>query len=227
VDFEQRVASIAALAEPVRRALYRFVSSQPLPVSREEAAAGVGVAHHVAKFNLDKLEEDGLLEVEYSRPAGKGGPGAGRPAKRYRRTSREIEVSLPERHYDLAGKLMAQAIVDAAGGDVGPALSSAAREAGRELGSQVKVRAGAGAKGALSAVCAVLEEQGYEPQLTGKTVTLANCPFHALAQQHTELVCGMNLDLLDGLLEATGRDDLEAALEPAPGRCCVTISTAL
>jgi predicted ArsR family transcriptional regulator len=225
-DFEKRVSSIAALAEPVRRALYRFVSTQPQPVSREEAAAGVGVAHHVAKFNLDKLEEDGLLEVEYSRPPGKAGPGAGRPAKRYRRTARDIEVSLPERHYDLAGRLMAKAIVaaQASGASVGTALRDAAKTAGRELGGKARVRSGASAKGALTAVCTVLEEQGYEPRLSGRTVTLANCPFHALAQEHTELVCGMNLDLLDGLLEGTGRDDLEASLDPAPDRCCVTIS---
>ena len=37
-------------------------------------------------------------------------------------------------------------------------------------------------------------------------VTLANCPFHRLAQQHRTLVCGMNLDFLRGLLDGTRSD---------------------
>src|SRR5665213_1103563 len=100
-DFDLQVSSVAALGEPVRRALYRYVVEQGKPVSRDEAAAGVGVARHVAKFHLDRLEEDGLLEAEFSRPPGRrAGPGAGRPSKLYRRSSHELSVSLPERQYD-------------------------------------------------------------------------------------------------------------------------------
>src|SRR3954447_11249276 len=108
-DFDAQVIGIAALAEPIRRALYRFVVAQPGPVNRDEAAAGSGVARHVAKFHLDKLVEDGLLEVTYARPAGRGGPGAGRPAKLYRRSPLELAVSLPPREYELAGRLLARA----------------------------------------------------------------------------------------------------------------------
>src|SRR3954471_17139529 len=112
-DFDAQVAGIAALGEPVRRTLYGFVAAQPGPVNRDEAAAGAGVARHVAKFHLDKLVDDGLLEVEYRRPPGRRGPGAGRPAKFYRRSAREVAVSLPERHYELAGRLFARAIIEA------------------------------------------------------------------------------------------------------------------
>src|SRR4051794_1349206 len=107
---QARLRSLASLSEPIRRTLYRYVAEQPGPVSREQAASGVGVAHHVAKFHLDKLEEDGLLEVEYRRPAGRTGPGAGRPAKYYRRAPGDLAVSLPERHYELPARLMAEAI---------------------------------------------------------------------------------------------------------------------
>src|SRR5680860_1382324 len=74
-DFDARVTEIAALGEPVRRALYLWLVAQPEPVTRDDAAAGAGVARHVAKFHLDKLVDEGLLEVEYSRPPGRGGPG--------------------------------------------------------------------------------------------------------------------------------------------------------
>src|SRR6266545_3639861 len=94
-DFDAQVAGVAALDEPVRRALYRYGVAQPGLVSRDQAAEGTGVPRHVAKFHLDKLAEGGLLEVEFRRPAGRGGPGAGRPTKLYRRSSRELWVRRP------------------------------------------------------------------------------------------------------------------------------------
>lgn len=75
-------------------------------------------------------------------------------------------------------------------------------------------------------MCEVLAEQGYEPRQDGSTVTMANCPFHALAKSHLELVCGMNLDLVEGLLDGFGPTALCARLEPEGGRCCVTVGPA-
>src|SRR5687767_15672 len=93
--FDAQVAGVAALGEPVRRRLYWFVAAQAHPVSRDQAADALGIARHIVKFHLDRLEADGLLEAEFSRPPGRGGPGAGRPAKLYRRSSRQFTVSLP------------------------------------------------------------------------------------------------------------------------------------
>ena len=229
-DFDSRVASIATLGEPVRRDLYRYVVAQPEPVSREQAAAALGVARHVAKFNLDKLEEEGLLEVEYARPAGRRGPGAGRPAKLYRRSRHEVEVSLPERRYDLAARVMAEAITIAEDKaiPIGAALREAASEAGRELGEAARQQAGGrpSRAEALAAVEAVLAQRGYEPRRAGGGLELANCPFHNLAQRYTNLVCGINFDLIDRMLDAAGAADVRAELRPSPGRCCVTIEGA-
>jgi predicted ArsR family transcriptional regulator len=226
-DFDARVAGIAALGEPVRRALYRYVVSQSGLVSRDQAAEGTGVPRHVAKFHLDKLAADGLLEVEFHRPPERRGPGAGRPTKLYRRSTRELTVSLPERRYELAGHIMAQAIVDAEQDDarIAAALHQRAKGTGRALGEQAHRRAGPGeGQAALLAVArGVLAEHGYEPRADPDGLTLANCPFHALAQDYTDLVCGMNLDLVDGLLAGLGPANLEARLNPAPGRCCVTV----
>jgi predicted ArsR family transcriptional regulator len=222
-DFAADVASVAALGEPVRRELYRYVVAQDEPVSREKAAAGVGVPHHVAKFNLDRLVADGLLDIEYRRPAGRSGPGAGRPAKLYRRAARDISVSLPERRYDLAGQVMAEAITIAGrdGVPVDEAVHQAARAAGRRIGDSAEVDAAAPAR---ETVSEVLARYGYEPRVIDGAVVLANCPFHRLAADYTELMCGMNLDLVAGLLEVVGPGVLSAALDPGPDRCCVTIA---
>ncbi len=223
-DFDTRVTSIAVLAEPLRRALYWFVVGQTEAVSREQAARGTGVALHTAKFHLDKLVEDGLLDVEYRRPPGRGGPGAGRPSKVYRRSSREVVVSVPERSYELVGRLLAQAVTDVEREDIpiSEALSRAAREEGRSLGATVLQKADSKGRSALrKATTWVLADCGYEPRSDASGVTLVNCPFHSLAQEYTGLVCGMNLDLIDGLLSSLDRNVFEAALDPAPGRCCV------
>lgn len=226
-SFAERVGRIAALGEPIRRALYRYVAAQPEPVDRVQAADAVGVAHHAAKFHLDKLEAEGLLDVDYSRPPGRGGPGAGRPAKRYRRSATEVAVSLPERRYDLAGHIMAEAITaaTASGVTIARALRDAATAAGRRLGEQAREHLGRrpGRTQTLQAVSEVLSEYGYEPRPDGTELVLANCPFHELAREHPDLICGLNHDLLDSLLDHCGRDGLHAHLDPAPGRCCVRI----
>jgi predicted ArsR family transcriptional regulator len=226
-DLESRLAALAPFAEPVRRALYRFVVTRGAPVSREQAADGIGVALHVAKFHLDRLEAEGLLEAEYRRPPGRGGPGAGRPAKLYRRSDRQLEVSVPERRYDLAGHLLARAVTAATsdGTPLPDALEQAAGEAGRAMGATARQRAGrrATSDARQQAAIDVLGEMGYEPRGDGDCVVLANCPFHALAEDYTELICGLNQSLLRSLLAAAGVSRLEACLDPAPGRCCVAL----
>src|SRR3954451_11957488 len=134
-EFAADVAGLAALSEPVRRSLYRFVVAQDRPVSREDAAAGVGVPHHVAKFHLDRLASDGLLDVEYRRPPGRSGPGAGRPTKLYRPRARDIPGRLPEGRYDLSGQVMAEALTIAARDPlhVGDVIGVAARTARQQL----------------------------------------------------------------------------------------------
>ena len=225
-DLDSRLDRLAGLGEPVRRALYRFVVAQGAPISREQAATGVGVARHVAKFNLDRLVEDGLLQAEYRRPEGRGGPGAGRPAKLYRRAEGDLEVSLPERRYDLAGRLLARAVARAERADrpVGETLHAVAREAGQDLGSAAVTTGPRRSQRKITdTVVDALTQQGFEPCEVRDAITLANCPFHALADEETELVCGMNLALIEGVLDGVGANKLSAELDPAPHRCCVRI----
>lgn len=226
-DFAARVAGVGALAEPARRALYLFVVAQPRAVSRDEAAAGADLPRHTAKFHLDKLVDEGLLETEFRRLSGRSGPGAGRPAKLYRRAGRQITVQLPDRRYDLAGQIMARALETSAR-DGEPALESlrrAASDTGRRLAVEARSRAGTSGpqQPALDLVSDILAAQGYEPRPEGGSVVLANCPFHALAQEHTELVCGMNHDVITALLDGLGVTGVQARLDPAPHRCCVTL----
>lgn len=228
-DFEDQVAGVAVLHDPVRRALYRYVAESPEPVSRDQAAAAVGVKRALAAFHLDKLADQGLLDVEFRRLTGRSGPGAGRPAKLYRRSARQIDLTLPPREYGLAGRLLAAAVeaAEASGRPVREELARAAADAGRAMGEEALARAGRRASRARQreAALAVLREHGYEPRVAGRDVVLANCPFHDLAREHTELVCGMNLHLLEGVRSVLdlGEQELLPRLEPEPGLCCVKL----
>ena len=95
------LAALQLLDEPVRRKLYDWVVDQPGAVGREAAASAVGVSRGLAAFHLDKLVDAGLLEASYQRLSGRVGPGAGRPARVYRRSGREFSVTVPERRYEL------------------------------------------------------------------------------------------------------------------------------
>lgn len=221
------VSSLAALGDPIRRHLYEFVVAQGEPVSRDMAAAGTQIARHVAKFHLDKLEEEGLLETDYARPSGRSGPGAGRPTKFYRRSTREFSVSLPERHYDLAGRLLANAITVSQRDSIsiGVGLKKSASDFGRLLADEVKTHLENHPTKVKvdESISQVLSVHGYEPRREDDCLLLGNCPFHTLAQEYTSLICGINHDLISSMLEALPTK-LTAELEPEQGRCCVVLS---
>ena len=212
------LASLSSLDDPLRRRLYEVVTSQPGPVSRDEAASAAGIGRALAVYHLDKLVESGLLTASYQRPPGRSGPGAGRPAKMYARSDREFAVFLPPREYELAARLLVQAVEADPSDRSRTALAGAARRLGTELGSAFRPAAGEGD------VKGVLTQQGYEPCCGADgVIRLRNCPFHQLAEQHRELVCGMNLALVEGLVEGLGADGWHPALDPRPGQCCVAI----
>ena len=228
-DFAERVADVAALADPTRRDLYLYVAAQAEPVSRDLASEGVGVPRHTAKFHLDRLVEQGLLDTVFQRLSGRRGPGAGRPTKLYRRSARQVAVSLPERRYDLAGQLMARAIDDSTrkGTAVVTELHAAADKFGRSLARNARTDMAAepSAELCVGALCTILSNHGYEPRRHDRTITLANCPFHQLAQAHLELTCGMNLALIGGVVDGMNCEPLKARLDPEDGRCCVVLET--
>jgi predicted ArsR family transcriptional regulator len=226
-DLQAQVTSISALAEPSRLALYRYVAGATAPVSREQAAAAMDLPLHSVKFHLDRLVAEGLLEVEYRRLTGRTGPGAGRPSKLYRRTSRHVSVSLPDRRYDLAGEVLAAAVERSTreGTPIDEAVQQVAHATGSRLGSEPSAPRRPRRAESTARLVGVLSNHGYEPRLVDDDVCLTNCPFDRLAAEHTDLVCGMNLALVGGVIDGLSIETMSARLEPQPGFCCVKIAT--
>lgn len=221
---DQQIAHVAALDEPVRRDLYRYVAASDGEVTRDEAANALGIRRSLAAFHLDRLVEEGLLEVSFRRLSGRSGPGAGRPSKLYRRSARQVEISLPPRSYELAAQLLVRAVEEARSPETLAALAQTARSFGEMLGAEAREHAGGepSADALLSAAEEILRIHGFEPRRDASgVIRLRNCPFHALAERHRGLVCGMNLSLMEGVVAGLGLAGIEAVLDPQPSWCCV------
>ena len=83
-------------------------------------------------------------------------------------------------------------------------------------------RRGRGSPPALLGLLEVLRGAGYEPGRGHHgTLSLRNCPYDALAADHRDLTCGMNIAWAEGVVHGLGVRDVEVELETEPGRCCV------
>jgi predicted ArsR family transcriptional regulator len=229
-SFEHSLETVGMLADDSRRRMYLFIRDRGKPVSRDEAAEAAGISRKLAAFHLDRLVEKGLLQAHYVRLSGRRGPGAGRPAKVYEPTDVELTVCIPSRSYDVAGKLLLAALRDHV--DRAQALDSiraAAHDEGEQLGREVRRERSLrspGRRKVLEVAKEVLYERGYQPYPDeGGALRLHNCPFHILAQDSVDLVCGMNQAFITGFLDEVGGKSLSAELDPRSGECCVRISS--
>ncbi len=227
VNSRADVQAVSLLAEPVRGALYEWVVSAGRPVSRQEAAAALGITRALAAFHLDRLATANLLEVEFRRLSGRTGPGAGRTSKLYRPGPREVAVSLPGRRYEIPARLFAKTIEQLDVYLPPEALGEAARATGMAIGTTARKLAGRrpSQMRLREVLLTTLAECAYQPHEQLGEIRLGNCPFEKLVDDHRPLVCGMNLALIEGLISGLGERRIGARLEPKPGLCCVAIGS--
>jgi predicted ArsR family transcriptional regulator len=208
-------SAAALLADPHRRRVYDAVVAHGEGVSRDVVATELGMPRSTAAFHLERLAAAGLLAVEFRRLNGRSGPGAGRPAKLYRRGDAEFALTVPHRLYAVAGSVMAEAIEHAtAGASPRAALHEAASRAGHRLAVGAHDLEGA------------LERAGFEPRADGGDTVLGTCPFHRLAQQHPGVVCDLNHALVCAMADEVGEASGRVRLDPGSGGCCLRIAAA-
>ncbi|MFB6849051.1 helix-turn-helix transcriptional regulator [Streptomyces sp. NPDC056373] len=220
------IDSVSVLSEDSRRRMFAFIRRAGRPVTRDEAAASVGISRKLAAFHLDKLVDAGLLRARYEAPGGTRK--VGRQPKVYEPTGDQITVNIPDRRHELLADLLLDAVLtEQAGETATQAAMRAARQRGRLVGEAARHESRPGRLGAergLTTCERLLDGYGYEPvRETPTRIRLRNCPFHPLAARAPDLVCGMNQAFLSGYLEGLEVSGVRAALEPEPGECCVRL----
>src|SRR5262249_48320439 len=141
------------------------------------------------------------------------GPGAGRPAKLYGVASTEVTVQLPPRDDALLARLLAAAVEADESGATRAALEREARAEGARAAEHRDER---------DPLTDVLAQRGYAPCTATDEIRMRNCPFHHLVDEPRELVCGLNLALLEELVGAVDAGS-RAELDPTPNFCCVVL----
>ncbi|MEU6366711.1 helix-turn-helix domain-containing protein [Streptomyces sp. NPDC046931] len=221
------IDSVSALSEDSRRRMFSFIRRARRAVTRDEAAASVGISRKLAAFHLDKLVDAGLLRARYETPDGIRK--VGRQPKVYEATDAQITVNIPDRRHELLADLLLDAVLtEGADENAAQAALRTAEQRGRRMGETARDETRPGRLGPERGVTAcerLLDQYGYEPvRETPTRLRLRNCPFHPLAAKAPDLVCGMNQAFLSGFLTGLQVNGVQAVLAPEPGECCVRLS---
>jgi len=219
------ITAVAVLADGVRRSLFEFVRRAPASVTREEAAAAVGVSRKLAAFHLEKLVDLGLLSS--ATPADSDGQ-VGRRPKRYAAGELDLNVAIPARRPDLLARFLVDAIVSERQDESTlDAAVRVGREHGRAAGTRERDsrRPGRlGAERALTFTRALLEALGFEvSHLPADSVRFRSCPYQPLASSEPEVVCQIHHAYLTGLLDGIKAHSIDAVLTSGSAPCCVEL----
>lgn len=185
-----------ALADDTRYRLYRYLRLSGRPVGIRELATRLSLHPNTLRPHLRRLEEAGLVASEVRK-----GPGVGRPQTMY--AAVDIEGREGRDHRLLADIL--------AGLLTAPRQRARAQELAREWGAYLMGRS-APRPGSrkpsgpnLAVVQEALAEAGFTPRFrrTGTPtieISLRDCPFRDLLDEHRDLVCAVHRGLLEGIL---------------------------
>ena len=214
-----------SLGDATRRGVYIAVRESSEPVTAGQIAEMFDIHPNVARHHLDRLANDEYLTVTRKRPAGRTGPGAGRPAKCYTSSNKEIDLHYPARRMDLLTTMLLDVI-----GEVAPDKAAAvAREIGYGHGQRVAEEIGLpsdeGFTQSVRAVAMAMTGLGFvmEAEADQSRLVTNHCPFGQTAINHPEVVCSLDQGLIAGLMAS-----VDTTWEPVvfphskSGEVCVT-----
>lgn len=215
----------AALGDPTRRGIFIAVRESGEPMTSSDVAALFGIHANVARHHLDKLAADGYLRITHRRQNGRSGPGAGRPAKCYESTSKEIDLHFPSRRADVLIELLLRIVARSDVSDLPAVAEAVGREYGREIASEIGSPDERGYDEAVKAVAEAMTGVGFHmsPDLDGHRLLTSFCPFGDAASGHPDVVCSLDRGMVGGLFELLSQG-CEPILYPSPtdGDACIT-----
>lgn len=185
-----------ALADDTRFRLYRYLRLSGRPVSVRELSTRLSLHPNTLRPHLRRLEEAGLVAREVRK-----GPGAGRPQTLYS----VLEPKAPEgRDYRLLAEILCGLLRGKRARERAEAL---AREWGRYLVAHGGPKPGVRlpARRNLAVLQEAMAQAGFDPRFRrrGKQaveVSLRDCPFRDLVDDHRDLACAIHRGLLEGML---------------------------
>ncbi len=205
LHLNQQIGDLAAtLGDATRRGIYITVRESAEPMTAGQISELFDIHANVARHHLDRLVTDGYLQVTRRRRSERRGPGAGRPAKHYETTAKEISVQFPARRYDLLAELLARVVERVAPDTAAEIAEDVGREYGRELAAEVGLAKDAGFDTAVAAVAKAMMGAGFESEANtaDRVIVTRFCPFGETASKHPEIVCKLDQGIVSGLLES-------------------------
>ncbi len=226
-QFDRNVGDLtSSLGDPTRRGIYVSVRESPQGMTASQVAELFSIHPNVARHHLDRLATDGYLRVTRRRPLGKSGPGAGRPAKCFEATDKEIAIQFPTRRHELLSELLVRVVERVAPEDGPQVAEEIGREYGREIAAEIGLPEEDGFDAAVKAVARAMTGVGFDMDVDpdGSHLLTRSCPFGATAAAHPDVVCKLDQGIVRGLMETVHPDRRTVVVTPhrRPDDHCVT-----
>lgn len=206
---ESRISDLtSALGDPTRRAIYIAVRESAEPLTTSAVAELFSIHPNVARHHLDRLTDDGYLQISEHRPQRKGGPGAGRPAKCYEATTKEVSVHFAPRRFELLTEMLIRVLDEVDPENLSEVAETVGRQYGKELAAEIGAPEDPGYDSAVQAVASAMTGLGFsvDPDVEGQQLLTSHCPFGEAATSHPEVVCSLDRGIVAGMFGALSFD---------------------
>ncbi|HZD24013.1 MAG TPA: helix-turn-helix domain-containing protein [Acidimicrobiia bacterium] len=200
---DSRISDLtSSLGDPTRRAIYIAVRESPEPLTTSKVAELFDIHPNVARHHLDRLADDGYLRVSHRRRS--GGPGAGRPAKTYESTNKEVSVHFAPRRFELLTEMLFKVLAEVAPPNVSEVAEKVGRAYGEELAAEIGAPDDPGYDEAVQAVASAMTGLGFsvDPDIEGQRLLTSHCPFGESATNHPDVICSLDRGIVTGLFGA-------------------------
>jgi len=193
----------SSLGDPTRRGIYLAVRQSPEALTSSQIAELFSIHPNVARHHLDRLADDGYLQVTHQRRTGRTGPGAGRPAKCYEATTKGVSLH-PGRRYDLLVELLVRVLDRVQPHGIARIAEQVGREYGQELAASIGTPHDPGYEEVLAALVKVMSGVGFElsADVDAQVLLTSHCPFGEAATGHPEVVCSLDRGMVSGIMGA-------------------------
>lgn len=200
---DSRISDLtSSLGDPTRRAIYIAVRESAESMTTSKVAELFDIHPNVARHHLDRLADDGYLKVGHQRRS--GGPGAGRPAKTYESTNKEVSVHFAPRRFEMLTEMLFKVIDELSPPNVSEIAERVGREYGKELAAEIGAPDDPGYDEAVQAVASAMTGLGFsvDPDVDGQRLLTSHCPFGETATNHPDVICSLDRGIVGGLFGA-------------------------